>query len=300
MRFAAAAARELRPGDDIVCTRLDHDANVAPWLIAAERAGATVSFADPDPDTLELPGAAVEAVLSDRTRWVAVTGASNACGTIPELRRIVAAAHGAGARVYVDAVHAAPHRPLDLHALHADVLACSAYKWFGPHVGILCAEPSLLAELQPDKLRPSPNEVPDRWELGTLPFESLAGVTAAAAYVRETGFARVREHEDALLARALEGLRAIEGVTLYGDARDRTPTIMFNVHGMQSIDTATALAEHRVAVWHGNYYAFELERLLGLAPGGAVRAGFVHYNDADDADRLVAAVAAAASRALAG
>jgi cysteine desulfurase family protein (TIGR01976 family) len=292
MRFAAAAVRELRAGDEIVCTRLDHDANVAPWLIAAGRAGATVRFADPVPDTLELPAAAVEAVITDRTRWVAVTGASNACGSIPDLPGIIAAAHHAGARVYVDAVHAAPHRAIDLHALHADALACSAYKWFGPHVGILCAEPTLLAELTPDKLRPSPNEVPDRWELGTLPFESLAGV-----YLREVGFHRVREHEDALLARALDGLRAIEGVTLYGDAADRTPTIMFNVDGVASIDTATVLAEHRVAVWHGNYYAYELEALLGLAPDGAVRAGFVHYNDAGDADRLVEAVGAVVARA---
>ncbi|HVL95616.1 MAG TPA: cysteine desulfurase-like protein [Solirubrobacteraceae bacterium] len=291
MRFAAAAGRELGPGDEIVCTRLDHDANVRPWVIAAERAGATVRFADPDPERLELPAAAVEAVLGERTRWVAVTAASNACGTVPDLAGIVAAARRAGARVYVDAVHAAPHRPLDLRALGADVLTCSAYKWFGPHVGILCASPDLLAELPPDKLMPSPDEVPDRWELGTLPFESLAGVTAAAAYVREVGFDAVRAHEDELLRRALDGLRAIDGVTLYGDARDRTPTIMFNVRDLPSKQVAQALAAREIAVWHGNYYAWELERHLGLAPGGAIRAGFAHYNDASEADRLVAAVA---------
>ena len=291
MRFAAAAGRELGPGDEIVCTRLDHDANVRPWVIAAERAGATVRFADPDPERLELPAAAVEAVLGERTRWVAVTAASNACGTVPDLAGIVAAARRAGARVYVDAVHAAPHRPLDLRALGADVLTCSAYKWFGPHVGILCASPDLLAELPPDKLMPSPDEVPDRWELGTLPFESLAGVTAAAAYVREVGFDAVRAHEDELLRRALDGLRAIDGMTLYGDARDRTPTIMFNVRDLPSKQVAQALAAREIAVWHGNYYAWELERHLGLAPGGAIRAGFAHYNDASEADRLVAAVA---------
>ena len=145
MRFAAAAGRALQPGDEIVCTRLDHDANVAPWVIAAERAGATVRFADPEPGTLELPAAAVEAVLSDRTRWVAVTAASNAVGTVPDLPGIVTAAHAAGARVYVDAVHAAPHRRLDVEALGCDALACSAYKWFGPHIGILWARPELLA-----------------------------------------------------------------------------------------------------------------------------------------------------------
>ena len=290
MRFAAAAGRALSPGDEVVVTRLDHDANVRPWLIAAERAGATVRYAEPERERLELPASAVGEVLTERTRWVAVTAASNACGSIPELPGIVAAAHEAGARVYVDAVHAAPHRPLDLAALGADALVCSAYKWFGPHVGILAARPDLLAELSPDKLRPSPDEVPDRWELGTLPFESLAGVSAAARYVREAGFERVREHEDALLARALDGLGVIEGVTLHGDARDRTPTVMFTVAGLTSAQVAAALAEREIAVWHGNYYAWELERFLGLAPDGAVRAGFVHYNGLEDADRLVTAV----------
>ena len=183
MAFSAAAGRALEPGDEIVCTRLDHDANVRPWLIAAERAGATVRFAEPEPDTLELPAGAVEAVLSDRTRWIAVTAASNAVGTVPDLPGIVAAARGAGARVYVDAVHASPHRPHNLAELDVDALACSAYKWFGPHIGVLCARPELLAELAPDKLRPSSDGVPERWELGTLPFEALAGVRAAAEYV---------------------------------------------------------------------------------------------------------------------
>ena len=290
MRFSAAVGRTLSPGDEIVCTRLDHDANVRPWVIAAGRAGATVRFAEPEPSRLELPASCFDAVLTERTRWVAVTAASNACGTVPELRAIVDAAHAAGARAYVDAVHAAPHRPLDLAALGADALACSAYKWFGPHVGMLCASPALLEELTPDKLLPSPDEVPDRWELGTLPFESLAGVAAAAAYVRELGFDDVRAHEEALLARALEGLRGLDAVTLYGDARDRTPTLMFNVDGLASKELASQLAEREIAVWHGNYYAYELEQHLGLAPGGAVRAGFAHYNDASDADRLVTAV----------
>jgi cysteine desulfurase family protein (TIGR01976 family) len=295
MRFSAAVGRTLQPGDEIVCTRLDHDANVRPWVIAAERAGATVRFASPEPERVELPASCFDGVLGDRTRWVAVTAASNALGTVPDLRGIIGAAHAVGARVYVDAVHAAPHRPLDLQGLGADALACSAYKWFGPHVGILCASPQLLEELTPDKLLPSPDEVPDRWELGTLPFESLAGAAAAAAYVREVGFDAVRTHEDALLARALDGLRALDGVTLYGDARDRTPTVMFNVEGMKSAEVATVLAGHEVAVWDGNYYAYELERHLALAPAGAVRAGFAHYNDDSDADRLVAAVADACS-----
>jgi cysteine desulfurase family protein (TIGR01976 family) len=296
MRFAAAVGRTLAPGDELICTRLDHDANVAPWLIAAERAGATVRFADPDPETLELPAAAVTAVLSDRTRWIAVTAASNAVGTVPDLPGIVEAAHARGARVYVDAVHAAPHRRLDVSALGCDALACSAYKWFGPHVGILCASPELLAELQPDKLRPAPENVPDNWEQGTAAFESLAGVRAAADYVQSVGFGAIGAHEHALLERALGGLGAIEGVTLYGAAAERAPTLMFRVGTLHPEEAAAALAERGVAVWHGNYYAHELERFLGLAPDGALRAGFVHYNDEADVDRLVDGVRALAER----
>ena len=292
MAFAGAVGRTLGPGDEVVCTRLDHDANVRPWVIHAERAGATVRFAEPEPETLELPASAVEAVLSERTRWVAVTHASNAVGTIPDLRGIVDAAHAAGARVYVDAVHAAPHRRLDVAALGCDALACSAYKWFGPHVGIQWARPELLTELAPDKLLPSPDTPPDRWENGTLPFEALAGVAAAADYTRGMDWDAVRAHEERLLAGALEGLESLPGVTLHGRARDRTSTLMFTVEGKTSEEVAAALAEREVAVWHGNYYAWELERHLGLDPHGAVRAGFVHYNDERDVERLLDAVEA--------
>jgi cysteine desulfurase family protein (TIGR01976 family) len=292
MRFAATVGRSLAPGDEVVCTRLDHDANVAPWLIAAERAGATVRFADPEPETLELPAAAVEAVLGSRTRWVAVTAASNAVGTVPDLAGIVAAAHAAGARVYVDAVHAAPHRALDVGALGCDALACSAYKWFGPHVAMLWGRPDLLEELRPDKLRPSPDEVPDRFELGTLPFEGIAGVRAAAEFLLSLDRDALRAHEEALLGRMLDGLRAIDGVTVHGAAGDRAPTVMFSVTGRTSLDVARALAEEQVAVWHGNYYALELARHLGLERDGAVRAGAVAYTDEEDVRRLVSAVAA--------
>jgi cysteine desulfurase family protein (TIGR01976 family) len=291
MRFSATVGRTLRPGDEIVCTRLDHDGNVAPWLIAAERAGATVRFAEPEPETLELPASAIEAVLSDRTRWVAVTAASNAVGTIPDLPGIVAATHGAGARVWIDAVHAAPHRQLDVAALDADALVCSAYKWFGPHIGVLWARPEILAELQPDKLRPSPDEVPDRWELGTLPFESLAGVGAAADFVVGLDREAVRAHEERLLARMVEGLGSIGGVRLHGAARDRTSTVMFSVEGRVPREVAAELARAEVAVWDGNNYALELSRWLGLEPDGAVRAGAVAYNEPEDVDRLLEAVA---------
>jgi cysteine desulfurase family protein (TIGR01976 family) len=291
MRFAATVARALGPGDEIVCTYLDHDSNIRPWAIAAERAGATVRFAAPEPATLELPASAIEAVLSDRTRWVAVTAASNAVGSVPDLPGIVAAAHRVGARVYVDAVHASPHRRHDVAALDADVLGCSAYKWFGPHTAMLCARPEILAEYFPDKVKPSPDEPPDRWELGTLPFESLAGVRAAAEYLLELDFEALQAHEQRLLDTALAGLQGIDGVTVYGAAANRAPTLMFNVAGRTSAEAAAALAEREIAVWDGNYYAYELERHLGLAPHGAVRAGFLHYNDAADAERLLAAVA---------
>jgi cysteine desulfurase family protein (TIGR01976 family) len=291
MRFAAAACRSLQPGDEIVLTRLDHDANVAPWLIAAARAGVEVRFAEPERETLELPAAAVEAVLSPRTRWVAVTAASNAVGTIPDLPGIVAAAHAAGARVFVDAVHATPHRAIDVAALGCDALACSAYKWFGPHIGILWARLELLGELTPDKLRPSPDTVPERWELGTLPFESLIGVRAAADFVARLDREELRAHEDRLLAQMVEGLGALGGVTVHGSARDRTATVMFTVAGHSSHDVAAHLARAEVAVWHGNYYALELSRWLGLEPDGALRAGAVAYNDSDEVDRLLEAVA---------
>jgi cysteine desulfurase family protein (TIGR01976 family) len=291
MRFAATVGRELEPGDEVVCTRIDHDANVAPWLIAAERAGATVKFADPERDTLELPAGAVEAVLTERTKWVAVTAASNAVGTVPDLPGIVAAAHAAGARVYVDAVHATPHRALDVEALGCDALACSAYKWFGPHVGILWGRPDVLEPMRPDKLRPSPDELPDRFELGTLPFEALAGVRAAAEFMLSLDRDALRAHEDALLGTMLDGLRAIDGVTVHGAARDRAPTVMFTVDGRPSVEVARALAAEQVAVWHGNYYALELARHLGVERDGAVRAGAVAYTDEDDVRRLLDVVA---------
>jgi cysteine desulfurase family protein (TIGR01976 family) len=291
MRFAATVGRELNPGDEVVCTRLDHDANVAPWLIAAERAGATVKFADPEPETLELPASAVEAVLSDRTKWVAVTAASNAVGTVPDLPGIVGAAHAAGARVYVDAVHAAPHRALDVEALGCDALACSAYKWFGPHVAVLWGRPEVMEPLRPDKLRPSPDELPDRFELGTLPFESLAGARAAAEFMLSLDRDALRAHEDALLAQMLDGLRAIDGVTVYGAARDRAPTVMFTVEGRPSVEVARALAAEQVAVWHGNYHVIEFARHLGVERDGAVRAGAVAYTEEEDVRRLLDVVA---------
>jgi cysteine desulfurase family protein (TIGR01976 family) len=292
--FSRAVARTLQPGDEIVCTRLDHDANVAPWLAASRDSGATVRFAEPDPDTLELPVEAFAQVLGPRTRWVAATAASNAVGTMPDLPAIAALTREHGAQLFVDAVHATPHRRLDVAALDCDALACSAYKWFGPHLSVLWARPQLLADLTPERLRPAGDGVPERWEQGTSSFETLAGGVAAADYLQTLDWARVREHEQALFAQLLDGLAAIGGVTLFGHARDRSPTAMFTVDGRTSAQVAERLAAERIAVWHGTYYAWELFRLLGLERDGAVRASIVHYNDASDVERLVSAVAAVA------
>jgi cysteine desulfurase family protein (TIGR01976 family) len=292
--FSRAVARTLGPGDEIVCTRLDHDANVAPWLAAARDSDAGVRFAEPDPDTLELPIEAFEKALGPRTRWVAVTAASNAVGTMPDLAAIAALTREHGSQLFVDAVHAAPHGCLDAAAIGCDALACSAYKWFGPHLSVLWARPQLLARLTPEKLRPASDGVPERWEQGTSSFEALAGLVAAADYLQTLDWARVHEHEQALFAQLLDGLGAIDGVTLFGRARRRAPTTMFTVDGRTSAQVAEQLAAERVAVWDGTYYAWELFGLLGLARDGAVRASIVHYNDASDVERLVDAVAALA------
>lgn len=294
MHLVGAIGRTLGPGDEVICTRLDHDANVGPWLIHAERAGATVRFAEPsDRATLALSAADVEAQLSERTRWVAVTAASNAMGTVPDLPGIVAAAHRVGARVFVDAVHHVPHRRVSVADLGCDVLACSPYKWFGPHAGVLAVrEPALLGELGPDKLRPSSDGVPERWELGTPAYEVLAGIEAAARFLLdEVDPAALRAHEDALLARLRDGLRSMDGVTLHGDAPDRTPTVMFSLAGHAPRAVAEHLATREVAVWDGDYYAFELVRMLGLEPDGAVRAGALLYNEEAEVDRLLEGVA---------
>jgi cysteine desulfurase family protein (TIGR01976 family) len=292
--FSRAVARTLGPGDEIVCTRLDHDANVAPWLAAARDSGATVRFAEPDPATLELSVDAFERVLGPRTRWVAVTAASNAVGTMPDLTAIAALTRERGCRLFVDAVHAVVHRRLDVATLRCDALACSAYKWFGPHLSVLWARPQLLAQLTPQRLRPASDAVPERWEQGTICFEALAGVVAAAGYLQTLDWARAHAHEQALFAQLLDGLGAIDGVTLFGRARDRAPTAMFTVDGRTSAQVAERLAADRVAVWDGTYYAWELFRLLGLGRDGAVRASIVHYNDASDVERLVDGVAALA------
>ncbi|MFF0447667.1 cysteine desulfurase-like protein [Streptomyces sp. NPDC004609] len=293
--FARSLARQLGEGAEIVCTRLDHDANVAPWLAIARETGARVVFADFDPASGRLPAANVTALLNSRTRLVAFTGASNALGTIPDVAAITAAAHRAGALALVDAVHLVPHRPVDIGALGCDVVFTSAHKWYGPHAGILWARPELLAELYPYQVRPASDEVPHRWQTGTLPLESIAGVAAAAEFLLETGMRCLEEREQALFAPLLEGLTGMPHITVHGprDLTDRTPTVSFSVAGRHPDTVARELAARQIAVWSGSFYAHEAMAALGLdSTGGAVRAGISCYTEPDDVQRLLSAVSA--------
>ncbi len=294
-RFAAAVGRTLGPTDQVVVTRLDHDANVRPWELAAERAGASVRYADPDPGTLALTPESLAPHLTDRTRWVAFTAASNVVGSLTDVAALTELVHAAGARVYVDAVHAAPHGPIDLAALGCDALVVSAYKWFGPHLGALCAAPALLAELSVDKLRASSDQGADRWDQGTQPFELLAAAGAAADYVRETGWPAIVEHEDWLREALVGGLAALDGVRVLGAPVRRTPTALFTVAGHTPMAVAEALAAERIAVGAGSFYALGIAELLGLGDAGAVRAGAAHYTSLEEVERLVAGVRALAA-----
>ncbi len=297
------------PGDEIVVTTLDHDANIRPWVLAAERAGATVRWADFDIATGELPVPAFDGVIGERTRLVAVTAASNAIGTRPDVRAIADCAHQAGALTYVDGVHATPHGPTDIAALGADFYACSSYKWFGPHAGAVIADPALLAGLEPHKLVPSPDRGPERFERGTAAFEQLAGIAAAVDWIAgltdATGSRRQRvltamnaiEHYlDDLANFARDGLAEIDGVRILGSAPRRTSTISFTVRGVSPADVAAACNRDGVNVWDGDNYAYELMKRFGLADsGGAIRASLVLYNDRSDVRRLLDAVAQVAA-----
>ncbi len=301
---ARALSAQWGAGDEVVVTRLDHDANIRPWVTTAERAGATVHWAAFDADTAELPVAAVTDLLSRRTRVVAVTGASNLLGTRPDVAAIAKAAHEVGALVYVDGVHLTPHAPVDMVAMGADFFACSPYKFFGPHHGALVADPALLESVHTDKLLPSTDAVPERFEVGTLPYELLAGTTAAVDFIaglvpgdgdRRSRVARsmaaVEEHEDQLFALVLEGLGALPEVTLHGRPGLRTPTALFSVAGHEPRAVYEHLATRGVNAPASNFYALEASRWLGLGDAGAVRAGLAPYTSAEDVDRLIAGVA---------
>ena len=303
MDLARTLAQEWGPGDEVVVTRLDHDANVRPWTIAAERAGATVRWVDFDAGTAELDTGQVEAALSDRTRLVAVTAASNLLGTRPDVPAIAALVHAAGARLYVDGVHYTAHVAVDIEALGADFFACSPYKFLGPHCGVVAARPEVLEQLRPDKLMPSSNEVPQRFELGTPAYELLAGVTAAVDFLaglvpgegsrRErlvASFAAVEEHEDRLRARIEEHLLALPGVTLHSRAARRTPTLLATFAERDPQEVRRHLATRNVNAPAGSFYAYEAARRLGLGSEGGLRVGLAPYNDDRDVDRLLEAL----------
>ncbi|MGR0318414.1 cysteine desulfurase-like protein [Agromyces sp. ZXT2-3] len=291
------------PGDEVVVTRLDHDSNVRPWVQAAERAGATVRWVEFDPATGELPVDAVASALTERTRLVAVTAASNLIGTMPDVAAIAAAVHDAGALLFVDGVHHAAHELPDLAGLGADVLTCSPYKFLGPHCGLLVADPALLETIAPDKLLPATDVVPERFEFGTLPYELLAGVTAAidvlASLDPETDVAAPRrtrlaasyralhEHESRLLDRLEPALADLPGAVVHSRAAQRTPTLLASFAGREASVVSEALAADRVLAPSGNFYALEASRRLGLGDAGGLRIGLAPYTDDEDVDRLI-------------
>ncbi|GAA3642400.1 cysteine desulfurase-like protein [Microlunatus ginsengisoli] len=303
MTMARTLASTWAAGDEVIVSRLDHDANIRPWLIAVERVGAVVRWADFDPATGALPTEAVTDLLTERTRVVAITAASNLIGTRPDVAAIADRAHAAGAYVYVDGVHYASHLPVDVAALGADFFVCSPYKFFGPHHGVLVTDPGLLETLRPDKLLPSTDAVPERFELGTLPYELLAGTTAAidylAAMVPGSGSRRERlagsiaaaEAHQVGSSRALRAGLLERGAVLHGaDAPCRTSTLLFDLPGWAAPDLAGRLAERGVSAPAGSFYAVEASRHLGLGDGGAVRVGLAPYTCAEDVRRLLAAL----------
>ena len=287
--LSRAASRDWRQGDEIVCTKLDHDGNVSPWLELAHDKGLTVHFCEVD-DECRLDVEHLRSLLSDRTRVVAFPWASNAVGTVTPVAEIAELAHRAGALAWVDAVHYGPHGPIDVQAAGADVLICSPYKFYGPHLGLAYGKASLLESWRPYKVRPADDlSAGRRFETGTQAHELLGGFIAAVAYLQEIGWDFVLEHEHELGRRFLDGLP--DSWRLHGipTMEGRVPTFAVTHERLSPQEAATRLGERGFAVWDGNYYAVEIMKRLGL-PNGAVRVGIVHYNTADEVDRLLAAL----------
>jgi len=305
-RMAAAMAKNWAPGDEIVVSELDHDANVRPWVQAAASAGVTVRWARIDPRTTDLPAGQYDELVTSRTRLVAVAAASNLIGTMPDVAAISQIAHAAGALVYVDAVAAAPHLRLDMSSLGADLIAVSAYKWCGPHAGAVVASPDVLETLRPDKLEPSPNDVPERLELGTPGLANMAGISAAVDHLADlvTGEGNRRQRldrsysvltarEDVLVRGTITRLTGIPGVHMVGAPARRTGTICLTVDTIAPDEVAARLGEQDISVWSGHAYAWELTRALGIRnTGGAIRVSLAPYTSESDLDRLVAAMSA--------
>jgi cysteine desulfurase family protein (TIGR01976 family) len=299
--FARALAKTWRSADEVVVTRLDHDANIRPWVQAAESVGATVRWAGFDPKTGEQTLDDIADVLSTRTRLVAVTGASNLLGTRPPVVEIARSVHDAGGLLFVDGVHLTPHAPVDVAALGADLFACSPYKFLGPHCGVVAGGLALLEGLHPDKLLPSSNETPEKFELGTLPYELLAGTTTTVDYLAglsddSTGTRRERvlatmtmleTYEDGVRKQIEQHLHDMDDVALYGHAAHRTPTLLFSIGSKSSEEVSARLAELGVNAPAGSFYALEASRWLGLGDVGAVRVGVAPYTDDSDVTRLL-------------
>lgn len=299
--FSRTLAKNWQEGDEIVVSRLDHDSNIRPWIQAAEAVGATVRWAEFDPKTSELEVAAVEAVLSPKTKLVAVTGAGNTIGTRPDLKSIGTAVHKVGALFFVDGVHLTPHTVISVKDIGADFFGFSFYKLMGPHCAALAASPALLETLNNDKLLPATNVVPERFEFGTLPYELMAGCSAAIDFIAEmapgdgktrrekivNSMKSLEQYEDELMEYLESSVAALPGVTLYGRAKHRTPTIYFSFAGRNNADIYNALALKKVNVPASNFYALEVSRKLGLGDSGALRAGLAPYSIKEDIDRLV-------------
>lgn len=300
--FSRHLAKQWGPGDEVVVTRLDHDANVSPWVQAAAAAGAQVRWIDFDPKTSEVDLDSVQQAIGDRTRVVAVTAASNLLGTKPPVRRIADAAHAVEALVYVDGVHYTAHQFVDVAELGADFFVCSPYKFLGPHCGVLVADPALLETLAPDKLEPSTDDVPERFEFGTLPYEALAGATAAVDFLAainrgDTDARRERlrsslhavdAHELALRQRVEHGLEELGAeVVLHSRAADRTPTLLVTFPGRRSLEAARFLAERDVLAPAGWFYAHQASLRLGLDDTAALRIGLAPYTSEEDVSRLL-------------
>jgi cysteine desulfurase family protein (TIGR01976 family) len=307
--LSRALARTWQPGDEVIVTSLDHDANITPWRVAAGERGAVVRTWELDLETCTLELADLRRLLTPRTRLVAVTLASNVTGSVIDVASVCQLAHASGAQVFVDAVHFAPHGPIDVQGLGCDFLACSAYKFFGPHLGVLWGRRELLERVESYRVRPAPSCAPGKWETGTQNFEAIAGVQATLAYLREVGYRTsgrailhdamnvIREHERHLSRAFLEGIRSQHRVEIYGPAdpercETRTPTFAFRVHGVTPPEVAEKLAHAGIFVWSGHFYAVDLVGRLGLAKdGGLVRAGFVHYNTLEEVERMLDALA---------
>jgi cysteine desulfurase family protein (TIGR01976 family) len=305
--LSRAFGKTLKPGDRVLVTRLDHDANVRPWLLAARDAGAEAACVDvrPEDATLDLDDLACQ--LSRGARLLAIPCASNAVGTLTDVGRITRMAHDAGALVFVDAVHYAPHGPIDVQGWGCDFLACSAYKFFGPHVGILWGRRELLEHLPAYKVKPSSDALPGQWMTGTQNHEGLAGVAAAVDYLAELGapaptrrerlvsaMDRIQAHEAALVRRLLDGLEGRQRLRVWGPTRPgtgRAPTVAVTATDRSPSQLAAHLAEREIYTWSGNMYALELMERLGLeGTGGVLRLGLVHYNTAEEVDRTLAAL----------